>query len=123
MNDSSESEVSSVVPEINSITCDGTFKFSKVGKASPSLEFTTILRLDKNVPLSDLHSDLVKQHLVGVDIFRKFPAYDVHIHVVKKDKRCSAHTPQQWQEIRELLTRGLSMIGRTIRYDIFFLCL
>ena len=48
VSDSSESEsshnemVSSLVPEIDSITCDGTFKFFKVGKASPSLEFTTI---------------------------------------------------------------------------------
>lgn len=63
------------------ITCDAAFKFYKVGKASPSLEFTTIVRFKKDILLNELRSLLVKQHMVGIDLFKKFPAYDVHIHV------------------------------------------
>lgn len=109
----SESEPSDheTVPVSSEISCDGTFKFFKVGKASPSLEFTTILRFNKDVLLHDLHTELIKQHVAGIEIFKKLPAYDIHIHVAKKDKQYSAHTPQQWQEICELLTRGFSMIG------------
>ncbi|KAL9957638.1 hypothetical protein ACROYT_G034559 [Oculina patagonica] len=92
------------------ITCDAAFKFFKVGKASPSLEFTTIVRLKKDILLSELRTLLVKQHMVGVDLFKKFPAYDVHIHVHRKDKKYAAHTPQQWQEVRDLLARGFSLM-------------
>lgn len=56
------------------ITCDAAFKFFKVGKASPSLEFMTIVHLKKDILLSELCSLLVKQHMVGVDLFKKFPA-------------------------------------------------
>lgn len=107
------------------ITCDAAFKFFKVGKASPSLELTTIVRLKKDILLSELRSLLVKQHMVGVDLFKKFPAYDVHIHVHRKDKKYAAHTPQQWQEVRDLLARGFSLMGKKKAYyfDVCIDCL
>ena len=74
--DTSDSEPSDheMVPLASSeITCDGTFQFFKVGKTCPSLEFTTILQFDKNILLHDLRADLIKQHMVGIDIFKKLP--------------------------------------------------
>ena len=107
------------------ITCDAAFKFYKVGKASPSLEFTTIVRFKKDILLNELRSLLVKQHMVGIDLFKKFPAYDVHIHVHRKDKKYAAHTPQQWQEVRDLLARGFSLMGKKKAYyfDVCIDCL
>lgn len=107
------------------ITCDAAFKFYKVGKASPSLEFTTIVRFKKDILLNELRSLLVKQHMVGIDLFKKFPAYDVHIHVHWKGKKYAAHTPQQWQEVRDLLARGFSLMGKKKAYyfDVCIDCL
>ena len=114
---SSESDggpLPSVDPEVidSYFTCDGTFKFYKVGKASPSLEFTTILRLKREISLSDLRKDLIQQHMIGIELFKKLPAYEVYIHVKKKDKTYTAHTTQQWTEIRDLLTRGYSLSSK-----------
>lgn len=107
------------------ITCDAAFKFYKVGKASPSLEFTTIVRFKKDILLNELRSLLVKQHMVGIDLFKKFLAYDIHIHVHRKDKKYAAHTPQQWQEVRDLLARGFSLMGKKKAYyfDVCIDCL
>ena len=59
------------------------------------------------------------------DLFKKFPAYDVHIHVHRKDKKYAAHTPQQWQEVRDLLARGFSLMGKKKAYyfDVCIDCL
>lgn len=47
--------------------------------------------------------------MVGIELFKKLTAYEVYIHVKSKDKIYTAHTTQQWTEIRDLLTRGYSL--------------
>jgi hypothetical protein len=69
---------------LSHLTVDATFKFYKVGKASPSLEFNTIMRFSKDVHLSDLKKLLINQHIKGVDLIKKFPTYNMRIHVKKK---------------------------------------
>lgn len=90
---------------------DTTFKFFKVGKASPSLEFNTIIRLHKGVQLSELKKFLVNQHVKGIDLVKKFPAYDLTISVRRNDKMYTAHTQVQWAEISLLLEKGYSLAG------------
>ena len=43
------------------ITCDAAFKFYKVGKASPSLEFTTIVRFKKDIREIKIHVYGIRQ--------------------------------------------------------------
>ena len=50
--------------------------------------------------------------MAGIELFKKFPAYDVYIHVSKREKTYTAHTAQQWAEIRDLLSRGYSLTGK-----------
>jgi len=47
--------------------------------------------------------------MVGIELFKKLPAYEVYIHFKRKDKTYTAHTTQQWTEIRNLLMRGYSL--------------
>lgn len=108
---SSESSGEPCLEKSATLTCDARFKFYKVGKASPSLGFTTIIRLNKGISLSDLRKDLIQQHMIGIELFKKLPAYDVHIHVTKKDKTYTAHTVQQWSEVQDFLTQGYSLLG------------
>ena len=96
---------------LSQLPVDATFKFYKVGKASPSLEFNTIMRFSKNVHLSELKKLLINQHIKGIDLIKKFPTYDVTIHVKKKDKLYTAHTQFQWVEISQLLGEGYSLLG------------
>ena len=70
------------------------------------MEFTTIVCVKKEMSLVDLHKDLVQQHMVGIELLKKFPAYDGYIHASKTEKTYTAHTAQQWAEIRDLLTCG-----------------
>lgn len=93
------------------ITVDATFKFFKVGKSSPSLEFNTILRFSKELQLSELKKQLISQHIKGIDLVKKFPAYDVTIHVAKKEKMYTAHRQVQWLEISQLLGKGYALSG------------
>ena len=90
------------------VTCHGTFKFFKVGKAAPSLQFTKIVCIDKEKSLSDICETLIQQHIASFELFKKLQAYDVNIHVCRQDKLYSAHTPEQWVQIRDLLTCGYS---------------
>ncbi|KAL9977724.1 hypothetical protein ACROYT_G015162 [Oculina patagonica] len=63
----------------------------------------------KGMSLVDLCRDLVQQHITGIELFEKFPAFDVWIHINKKEKVYTAHTAQQWAKIRDLLTPGYSL--------------
>jgi len=66
------------------MTIDSTFKFYKVGKASPSLKFNTIMCFSKDVYLSELKKLRINQHIKGIDLIKKFPTYNMTIHVKKK---------------------------------------
>lgn len=110
---SDKSDVHSDRPPHDDYTsCDGSFKFFKVGKASPFLEFTTV------VSQVDFRKSLVRHHMVGIELFGKFPACDLYIHLQRKEKRYTAHTTQQWQDIHQLPTRGYSLIGESTQINI-----
>ena len=64
---------------LSHLPVDATFKFYKVGKASPSLEFNTIMHFSKNVHLLELKKLLINQHIKGIDLNKKFPTYDMTI--------------------------------------------
>lgn len=53
--------------------------------------------------------------MVGIEVLKTFPSYDVYIHVKKEDKVYTAHTAQQWCEIRSLLMNGYSLTGKQYR--------
>ena len=76
------------------------------------LEFTTILRLKREISLSNLRKDLIQQHMIGIELFKKLAACEVYIDVKRKDKTYSAHTTQQWTEICDLLMHGYSLTGK-----------
>lgn len=69
------------------------------------------MRFSKNVDLSELKKLLINQHIKGIDLIKKFPTYDVAIHVKKKDKLYTTHTQFQWVEISQLLGEGYSLLG------------
>lgn len=69
--------------------------------------------MNKDISLSDLRKDLIQQHMIGIELFKKLPAYDVHIHVTKKDEMYTAHTVQEWSEVRDFrLTQGYLLLGK-----------
>ena len=61
------------------VACNSTFKIYKVGKASLSMQFTTFARLKGVVTL---HKSLVEQHLMGVGLFAKLPAFYMYINTI-----------------------------------------
>ena len=74
------------------------------------LESISITGIYSNcLSLVNLREYLVQQHMVGIELFKKFPGYDVSIHVTKKEKAYTAHTVQQWEQMRDLLRKGYSL--------------
>lgn len=95
------------------------FAFYKVGKASASLEFKTIIRMSRDVLLADLKKMLINQHIKGVDLVKRFPTYDVLIHAKKNGNVFTALTQLQWVEVSKLLTDGYFLLGNMIHIHLF----
>lgn len=79
------------------------FRFFKVGKNTPTKEFTTLMRSPQHLTLDALKKELLATQIGGLDVIRKMPAYDISVYVQTGEKRFAANTAEQWKVVGSLL--------------------